>query len=71
MNYSHIPRGYAQVSSEMPFFLIKAIELQKFMFRRKYLTFINNWDKIFFQKKKQYQKVYKKNENLLFSKFQH
>ena len=50
MKYGPIPRGYTQVLSKMRFFLIKAMELEKFVFRRKDLTLIYICDIIFFKK---------------------
>ena len=42
--------GLTLVSSKMPFSLIKAIELQKFVFRRKDLTLEYICDVIFFSR---------------------
>ena len=55
----------------MSFPLIKAIDLQLFVFRRKDLTPTYICEKVFFSKENLYQKLYKNNENLLFSNFQH
>ena len=53
MNSSYIPRGYTQVLSKMPFFILnEAMELQKIVFRRKDLTLIYIYDIIFFSKEK-------------------
>ena len=49
--YSQIPRGYTQVLSKKPFFLIEAMELQKFVYRRKYLTRVCICDMVFEQNK--------------------
>ena len=54
----------------MPFSLIKAMDLQLFVFRRKNLTLIYNCD-IIFKNIYIYQKLNINNENLLFSKFKH
>ena len=67
----HIPRGYTQAISKKPFFRIKALELQKFVVRRKGLTLIYICHMIFFPKENINPKLNKNNDNLLFLKFQH
>ena len=70
MKYSYLPRGYTQVLNKMQFFLIEAMELRKFVFRRKDLTLTYICD-IILKKSIYHEKLHIKNENLLFSKFQH
>ena len=51
MKYGHIPRGYTQVLSKMPFFFLnEAMEFQFFLFRRKDITTIYRCDIIFLKK---------------------
>ena len=50
MKYSRIPRAYTHVISKLPFFLIKTMELQIFVFRNKDLRLIYICDKLFFKK---------------------
>ena len=49
--HSHIPCGYTQVLTRIPSYPIKAMELQKSLYRRKELTLICICDIIIFQKK--------------------
>ena len=56
--------------SKMPFSLMKAMDIQLFVFTRKDLTLLYICEIMFFSKEKIYQKVYINNGQLLFSKFQ-
>ena len=51
MKNSHIPPGYTQILSKMPFFPIKELMFQKIVLRRKDLTLIYICGIIFSQKK--------------------